>query len=118
MEMVNRDTLPLANVDFSLCVNIKTSQGGNIISNLPENRRWRNSSKALCVDPTAGVVKFISGENILCESFSRVNDDKWHEIAVVYSNEDKRYIIDTSILNTSGRVVLVIRINGLHCKTF
>jgi hypothetical protein len=109
MQMVNRATLPLANVDFSLCVNIKTSQGGNIISNLPENRRWRNVSKALCVDPTSGVVKFISGENIVCESFSRVNDDKWHEIAVVYSNEDKRYIIDTSILNMSGRVVLAIR---------
>ena len=91
--MATRAALPLANVDFSLCVNIKTRQAGNIVSNLPENLRWNDECKALCVDQTAGVIKFISGENILCESFSRVNDDKWHEIAVVYSSEDKRYII-------------------------
>ncbi|CAB4012131.1 NFX1-type zinc finger-containing 1-like, partial [Paramuricea clavata] len=88
MQMETRAALPLANVDFSLCVNIKTRQAGNIVSNLPENLRWNDECKALCVDQTAGVIKFISGPNILCESFSRVNDDKWHEIAVVYSSKD------------------------------
>lgn len=92
MEFCNWEELPLGNVDFSLCMNIKTRQAGTIVGNLPENLIWMNDSKALCVDAN-GVVKFIAGENILCESFSRVNDDKWHEIAAVYSNEDERYYI-------------------------
>lgn len=89
-ETKNHARLPLANVDFSLCVHIKTNQAGTIVSNFPGNRRWKNESKALFVDAT-GNVKFVFGEEILCQSFSRVIDDKWHEIAVVYSNEDKRY---------------------------
>ena len=89
MQMAVRGALPLANTDFSLSVRIKTSQAGNIVSNLPENRRWNDECKALCVDPT-GVVRFVSGENIVCESFTRVNDDKWHEIGIVYSSEDER----------------------------
>ena len=88
--MEHRQPLPLASVDFSLCVNIKTDQGGCIVSNLPGNLRWNDQSKCLWVDP-AGIVKFISGENIVCDSISRVNDDQWHEIAVVFSNETKRY---------------------------
>ena len=90
MEMATRDTLPLAGADFSFCVHIKTNQAGNIVSNLPENRRWTNESKALFVDDT-GNAKFVSGEDILCESLLRVDDDNWHEIAVIYSNEDKRF---------------------------
>jgi hypothetical protein len=89
MEMASRPGLPLAGVSFSLCVNIKTHQAGNIVSNLSENLRWNAESKALYVD-TTGVIKFISGGNTVCESFSTVNDDQWHEIALVYSNEDKR----------------------------
>ena len=90
MQMVSLATLPLAGVDFSFCVHIKTNRAGNIVSNLPEDRRWTNESKALFVD-AAGIVKFVSSENILCESSSRVDDDSWHEIAVVYSYEDNRY---------------------------
>ena len=88
--MKSHGTLPLAGVDYSFCVHIKTNQAGSIFSNLPEDRRWTNESKALFVDTTGGV-KFVSGENILCESFSRVDDGSWHEIAVVYSNEEKMY---------------------------
>ena len=90
MQMERRQHLPLANVDFSLCVNIKTDQGGSIVSNLPGDLRWNDESKALCIDNT-GVVKFISGQHLVCDSISRINDDRWHEIAVVYSNEYKRY---------------------------
>jgi hypothetical protein len=97
MEMERRRPLPLANVDFSLCVNIKTVQGGSIVSNLPKNLKWNDESKALCVDRT-GVVRFISGQNIVCESTSRVNDDRWHEIAVVYSNEHQRYLMEKFLL--------------------
>ncbi|XP_028413341.1 NFX1-type zinc finger-containing protein 1-like isoform X2 [Dendronephthya gigantea] len=82
------ENVPLANVDFSFYVNIKTAQAGNILSVMPENRRWLNESKALCVDET-GIVKFIFGENIVCESYSRVDDDKWHEIGLVYAQEEK-----------------------------
>ena len=90
MEMLPCEALPLAKADFSLCVRIKTNQAGNIVSNLPENFRWNDDCKALCVDPT-GIVKFISGRNIACESTTQINDDRWHEVAVVYSNEDQRY---------------------------
>ena len=91
-QMVNHEGLPFAGTDFSLSANIKTVRGGSIICQVPERRIWRNDSKALYVDAT-GVVKFTSDQNILCESHARVNDDKWHEIAVVYSDEDKRYFV-------------------------
>ena len=89
MEMATHEALPLGNVDFSLCVNIKTRQAGTVASNFPEDRRWKNESKALFVDAT-GVAKFVCGGHTLCESFSQINDDSWHEIGVVYSSEDKR----------------------------
>ena len=88
MQMERRQPLPLANVDFSLSVDIKTDQGGSIVSNLPGDLRWNDESKALYIDNT-GVVKFISGKHLVCDSISRINDDQWHEIAVVYSNEYK-----------------------------
>ena len=89
-ERKNHTSLPLADVDFSLCVHIKTKQPGNIVSNFPGNKRWTHDSKALFVDAT-GNVKFVSGREVLCQSYSFVNDDKWHEIAVVYSSKDTRY---------------------------
>ena len=90
VQMERRQPLPLANVDFSLCVNVKTGQGGSIVSNLPGDLRWNDESKALCVDNT-GIVRFIAGQHLVCQSTSRISDNEWHEIAVVYSNEHKRY---------------------------
>ena len=90
MGMDTGEMLPLANADFTLCATFKTKQAGTIAINLPESQIWNVECKALCVDPDGAVI-FISGENVLCRSFSHVNDDNWHEIAVVYSNEDKRY---------------------------
>ena len=99
--MALRQAVPLARADFSMCVKIKTSQAGNIVSNLPEDRRWNNESKALYVDPT-GIVKFVTGRLIVCESLTQINDDRWHEVAVVYSNEDQRYCED-NIFQASGK---------------
>ncbi|XP_028413342.1 NFX1-type zinc finger-containing protein 1-like [Dendronephthya gigantea] len=82
------EKLPMANEDFSFYVNIKTTQAGTIFSSMPGNRRWSSESKALCVDRT-GFVRFISGEDIVVESYSRVDDDRWHEIGLVYSGEEK-----------------------------
>ena len=89
--MANCEGLPLAGTDFSLYANVKTRQAGCIFCSIPENRMWMNDSKALIIDAT-GVIQFISGPNVMSEGHSRVNDDKWHEVAVVYSEENKRYI--------------------------
>ena len=90
MGMDTGEMLPLANADFSLRAIFKTKQAGFIAINLPESQMYNVECKALCVDPNGAVI-FVSGENVLCRSFSHVNDNNWHEIAVVYSNEDKRY---------------------------
>ena len=91
MGMDTGEMLPLANVDFSLCITFKTKQAGIIAINLPDNREWNVKCKALCVDRN-GTVIFVSGEKVLCRSSTRVNDNIWHEIAVVYSNKDDRYL--------------------------
>ena len=93
--MATGEKLPLANADFSLCATFKTKHSGIIAINLPESQMYNAECKALCVD-LDGTVIFLSGENVLCRSFSSVTDDIWHEIAVVYSNDDKRYLTKSS----------------------
>ena len=91
MGMDTGKKLPLGYVDFSLCATFMTKQAGIIAINLPVNRKWNVECKALCVDADGAVV-FVSGENVLCRSFSRVNDDIWHEVAAVYSHDKERYL--------------------------
>ena len=84
------ESLPFARTDFSLCTSIKSKRIGCIVCSVPENRVWEDDSKALIID-AAGLIEFISNQNILARSYSRVDDNKWHEVAVVYSDENKRY---------------------------
>lgn len=90
-DMIMSEGLLLAGNDFSISTEVKTRQGGAIISSVAVDGRWTNNSKLVYIDPN-GTVKFIAAQNTLCETYSSVNDDKWHEIAVVYSEEENRYL--------------------------
>ena len=81
-----KSTVNFESSDFSLAVLVKTTTPGTVISKTGVT--WSPGNVAFTISPTGTVSYQINGVGTITGT-TKVNDAKWHEVAVVYSSQEK-----------------------------
>ncbi|HEX3148891.1 MAG TPA: DUF6797 domain-containing protein [Gemmataceae bacterium] len=93
LEVANPEAFDLTNRDYAVTARIKTRVGGTIFAQAPTAGAWAPDGKAVFI--RGGRLVLDIGWVGAVESKSKVDDGKWHDIAIAWEHE-------------SGRVTLLV----------
>ena len=85
IELANADDLEMRERDFTITARIKTRKGGTIFAKTANEPQWVPNGKTFFVRD--GRLAFDIGWVGVSLSKRRVDDDRWHDVAVTYSHE-------------------------------
>lgn len=86
VSIANSKQIDLFNKDFTIRARIKTKNGGTILSKAPKSGSWQPNAKALFV--RGGKLVYDIGWVGAVTSRQKVNDNRWHDIAMTYRAND------------------------------
>ncbi len=78
--------LEMTNADYTVSARIKTARGGTILSKTEPGSKWVPDGKALFV--RGGRLVFDVGWVGAVESKKKIDDDRWHNVALTYTHRD------------------------------
>ncbi len=87
-EVANGDQFDMTNSDYSIFARIKTRKDGTIFAQTKNQDQWMSQGKTLFLRdgrPTLDI-----GWVGAVQADRRVNDDKWHDLAMIWNAEEKR----------------------------
>ena len=88
VEVAQPEDFDLARADYTISARIKTKKGGCLFARAPRPRTGRTGGKALFV--RKGKLVFDIGWVGTVSSRSRVDDDRWHDVALTYEHQSGR----------------------------
>ncbi len=94
LEIANPDGFDLAGEDFTIVARLKTTSGGTIFAKTADEAEWVPNGQTLFV--RGGRLCYDIGWVGVVQSRRRVNDGRWHEVALMYRHEtgDVQLFID------------------------
>ena len=86
VEVAQPEDFDLAGADYTIAARIKTKEGGSLFARAPATKKWAHGGKALFV--RKGKLVFDIGWVGEVSSRGRVDDDRWHDVAVTYQHHN------------------------------
>ncbi len=87
-EIENGEAFDMTDKDFTICCRVKTQHDGTIFAQTQPQNQWVPSGKTLFL--RGGQLTFDIGWVGAAKSKKRVNDNRWHEIAMTWQAQDGR----------------------------
>ena len=87
VEVAQPEDFDLAGADYTISARIKTKKGGTLFARAPATKKWARGGKALFV--RKGKLVFDIGWVGEVSSRSRVDDDRWHDVALTYEHRTR-----------------------------
>ena len=113
LEVENPEAFDLTGRDYTVAARIKTKEGGTIIAQAPADGPWAPDAKALFVRD--GKLAFDIGWVGVVESKAKVNDEKWHDVAVTWEHTTGRVTLSVDGAPAETKEVLDLELKlGIH----
>src|SRR5262249_54377286 len=88
VEVAQCDDFDMAAADYTITARIKTTKGGSLFARAPATKKWARGGKSLFI--RKGKVVFDIAWVGEVASRRRVDDDLWHDVALVYEHQTGR----------------------------
>ncbi len=88
VEIASPRSLEMSGASYTVFARVKTRRGGTIFSKTRPDDKWVPDGKALFI--RNGKLVFDIGWIGAVESKRKIDDDRWHDVAMTYSHDDGR----------------------------